>query len=106
MGKLVIAVVHPTLNVDGGTLDPLTELRGWRAEVQISGASTWTPVGGLNPPNVVEREMGNAVPGATYLARVQWEDIYGQVSDYATDNTDVPVPGRPMPGGVSVTFVP
>jgi hypothetical protein len=106
MGNLRIAVAHPVVREDGSPFDPLTELRGWRAYTRIVGAQTWTEVGSeLNLPNVTERVVGNVPPGA-YEAQVTWEDIYDQVSDPAQDSTDVPIPARPAPGGVSVTHVP
>jgi hypothetical protein len=105
MGSLNIAVVHPVLRDDGSTFDPLTELRGWRARTRVVGAQTWTNVGDLNPPSVTSREVNNVVPGS-YEAEVTWEDIYGQVSDPATDSTDVPIPAKPAPGGLSLTFTP
>lgn len=105
MGSLNISVVHPVLRDDGTAFDPLTELRGWRAYTRVVGAQTWSPVGDLNPPSVVSRQVGNVPPGS-YEAQVTWEDIYGQISDPAQDSTDVPIPAKPAPGGLSLTFTP
>lgn len=105
MGSLRLVVTHPVLRDDGSAFDPTTELKGWRAQFRLVGAADWTAIGDLNPPSVTERSVGNAPPG-DYECEVRWEDIYDQVSDPATDSTNVPIPAKPAPGGVSFTFVP
>lgn len=107
MGKLVVTVTHPTERQDNTPFNPAVDLHHWLLFARAIGASTWTPVGGENGPDVTVREINNVPLGGDWEARAEWYDQHGQMS-FAIASTDVPdpIPAPPKPGTVQAVYVP
>lgn len=109
MQGIKVDVAPPSLRSDDTPL-ALSELAGWQMYTQIEGASTWSPIGGLNPVNTLTRTIGNVPDGTVLNVRTTWFD--NQVPSLeGTPNTGqitatpaaLAAPGR---GGMVLTVVP
>lgn len=104
--------VTPPLTRDDGAPLTLSELAGWQIYTQIEGASTWSPIGGLNGTDVLTRTIGNVPEGTVLNVRTSWVDTQtppkegtfrqGQILAQLPAGTLAP-PGQ---GGMVLTVVP
>ena len=108
--------VTPPATRNDAAQTPITpaDLVGWQIYTQIDGASTWSPIGGLNTVDVTTRTIGNVPEGTKLRVRTTWFDRQdpskeGLPNEQLIEAVIVvppPVLAEPSAGGMTLTVVP
>lgn len=111
-----VDVTPPAVRDDAGqTPIVVGELRGWQVYTQIDGASTWSPIGGVNPLTTLSRTIGNVPEGTKLNVRTTWFDTQDPSKEGAPFEQSIvaeivipppPELARPGPGGMVLSVVP
>lgn len=115
LGIKVVVTPPATRNDAAQTPLALADLAGWQIYTQIDGASTWSPIGGLNGTDVATRTIGNVQEGTHLRVRTTWFDRQDPSKEGAAVEQLIvaelpveppPVLAEPAAGGMLLSVVP
>lgn len=101
MSEVTVTAAHPTQTID--TPAQPTQLKSWRVETQLKGASTWTSTPSIpiaDGETTGTTKFQNVGVGA-FLYRAYWVDVFDQESDPSEVVEEDIGPGKPLPGSIS-----